>query len=150
MKKHLPIFIIILIVVAGLSFYMGTKSVSGNNPAVQTRTGAQGMRTGNGFQRPNGQADPAAGGSINGEIISKDDQSLTIKLRDGGSKIIFFSPATEIAKSVSGTAEDLTAGANLMINGTTNSDGSVTARMIQLRPAEAVKTDTPSETEAVK
>ena len=141
MKKHLTIFIIILIAVAGLSFYIGTKSVSGNNTGAQSRIGMQGTRTGNGFGRPNGLAGSAAGGFINGAIISMDDKSVTIKLRDGGSKIIFFSPSTQITKSVAGTAEDLTTGANLMINGTANSDGSVTAQMIQLRPAEAVKTE---------
>jgi predicted acetyltransferase len=34
----------------------------------------------------------------NGEIISKNDNSFTLKIKNGGSKMIFFSASTKILK----------------------------------------------------
>jgi hypothetical protein len=75
----------------------------------------------------------AGGGFTVGEILSKDETSLTLKLRDGGSKIVLFSPTTKIEKTVEGTPADVMLGKQVMISGSTNPDGSVSATSIQLR-----------------
>ncbi len=72
-------------------------------------------------------------GFVGGEIISKDDKSLTIKMADGSTKIVLFSSSIQITKSVSGIIDDLKIGENIQVNGTANQDGSITAQSIQLR-----------------
>lgn len=70
---------------------------------------------------------------INGEIISKDDQSMTVKLRDGGSKIVFLLGATNIGKMTDGVVADIEVGQQVTVNGSANSDGSITAAAVQIR-----------------
>jgi hypothetical protein len=73
------------------------------------------------------------GGDTAGNIISKDATSITIGLRAGGSKIVFFSPATSISTTASGTPTDLLTGKQVVVQGTTNTDGGVNATSIQVR-----------------
>jgi hypothetical protein len=134
MNKLIVSVIAVAVVVGGGSFYGGmkyaeNKAVSDRQQRIQ-QFGGSGM----GF-RNGGSGNRTAGGFASGEILSKDDKSITIKMRDGGSKIIFFSDTTEIGKFVNGTSSDLEVGKNVSINGTANSDGSITAQSIQLRPA---------------
>lgn len=76
------------------------------------------------------------GGSrpLTGEVISQSDDSLTIKLSDGSTKIVFVSDSTEITKSVEGSLDDFSEGEQIFVGGTENPDGSYTAQTIQLRP----------------
>lgn len=146
MKKTI-IFVAALVIVAAGSFYGGMKygadKQAANGPGnfnfgnLSAEKRQQRFQQMGGDRRVGGGQQPAAAGlgMLNGEIISSDSQSVTVKLRDGGSKIVFFSSSTQIMKSDIGSAEDLKAGENIMANGATNSDGSVTAQMIQLRPA---------------
>ncbi|MFN3301719.1 MAG: hypothetical protein ACK413_01665, partial [Patescibacteria group bacterium] len=69
-----------------------------------------------------------------GEVIAKDEQSLTIKMPDGSSKIVFYSDSTQIFKMTEGTVDDIEIGKQITIQGLKNSDGSYTAKTIQLSP----------------
>ena len=71
---------------------------------------------------------------LTGEIISQGDDSLTIKLSDGSTKIVFVSDSTQITKSVDGVLNDLATGEQIFIAGDENPDGSYTAKTIQLSP----------------
>ncbi len=142
MKKILPIILVTVIVIGGGSFYAGIKYQENKTPApanfqdlrnLSPEERQQRMQQfGNGARRaPNGQSGASF---INGDIISKDEQSITVKLRDGGSKIIFYSATTEIGKFTSGEQNDLEVGKMVSVNGSANSDGSITAQSIQIRP----------------
>lgn len=141
-NKLITMVIAVAVVVGGGAFYGGMKYAQskissggrGNFANLSSEERQQRLQQ---FGANGGgvRSRQSGGGFTAGEIISKDDKSVTIKLRDGGSKIIFFSGATEITKSVGGVSGDLTIGKNITVSGTANSDGSVTAGMIQLRSA---------------
>ena len=128
MKKIVPI-IITIVLIGGLSFYGGTKYTSS--------TGTDNGRNPRNFQ--GGQQSGRRGGMGNtgnlttGKILTKDDKSITVELQNGGSRIVFFSGTTQISKSAEGTFTDLEIGKNILITGKMNTDGSMTAEMIQLR-----------------
>lgn len=102
-------------------------------PKTATPTGAAGGARSNGnFSGARGNR---GNGFVSGLIIKADSQSLSVQAADGSSKLVFFSGTTAIMKAATGTPADLVIGKNVTIMGTTNSDGSVSAQTIQLRPA---------------
>ena len=130
----------IIVLVAGGMFYAGMKYGETKVSAGRlSQRGTGGMNVG----PAGGQKRTGAGQSIGvnngdfatGDIISKDDKSITIKTKDGGSKIVYYSDATTIGKAVSGTISDLSTGETVMVNGKANSDGSIISQNIQIRPA---------------
>ena len=140
MKKQIPVLLLIAVIFAGGGFFGGIK--------YQQKKGVQNLRQqfGNGqFQGRNGSANISGqprvagnrmdGKAITGEILSQDEKSLTVKLPDGSSKIVLLSESTTINKAAEGTKDDLKTGEQVVIFGSENSDGSVTAQNIQLNPA---------------
>ncbi len=123
--------IVAIVAVVILSFYGGVKYGSKNK---QVSLGQSNFASRGGMGMRNGPGGVMGGSFVSGEIIGKDQNSITIKLRDGGSKIIFLSSSTEISKFVSGLPADLESGKTVTISGKQNPDGSVTAETIQLRP----------------
>src|SRR3989344_65812 len=105
MQKIIAI-VIAITAVSGGSFYGGmkydqSKVVSDRQARIQQFSGTGGQRgSRGGAQGANLPADRQ--GFTSGEIIAKDEKSFTVKLRDGGSKIVFFTDKTPVAKSVSG------------------------------------------------
>ena len=116
MNKFFILFIIF--VVGAGAFYGGMRY-----QASKTEVRVSGTRGGRG----------GSGSFISGEIITHDDTGVTIKLRDGGSKIVFFSKNTMVTKSVAGSVDDIILGAQATVMGASNSDGSIIAESVQLR-----------------
>lgn len=137
-NKSLKIVVAILILVlfSGASFYGGMIYGKGRGTNQQFSDGQNGgFARGNGTRNTNGGPNSRGGNFISGEIISKDDKSITIKTPNNGSKIIMLSSTTTISKSTDGALNDLENGKTVMISGTTNTDGSIAAQNIQIRPA---------------
>lgn len=131
MKKQasIAILIIVFILLSAGFFYAGMKYSGSKSLANGQRFQQMGLRNGTGATQNRG------GGFTMGDVIAKDDKSVTVKLVNGGSKIVFLSPTTQISKSTAGTPDDLQVGSTVSVSGTSNQDGSMTAQTIQLRPS---------------
>lgn len=141
MNKLLLVAVAVVVVVGGGAFYGGMKYAQGK--AVSNRQqmfGQTGANISGGFTGGRGGQGAIGGGLVSGDIIFKDNQSITVKMRDGSSKIVFFSDATEISKFVAGASADLGVGKTVSVMGKTNSDGSITATSVQLRPSMPIST----------
>jgi hypothetical protein len=84
--------------------------------------------------RQGGNQQGSGGRPVNGQIISTDDKSFTVKMQDGSSKIGIVSDQTQYNQSQQASKTDLKVGDTVIAIGTTNSDGSVTASNVQLNP----------------
>ncbi len=76
-----------------------------------------------------------SGGILVGSIAKTANGSLTLSTRDGSSHLVLLAPDTSILKSVAGTTTDLIVGENVLVTGSNNSDGSISAQTIDIRPA---------------
>jgi len=138
-KNTIITAIIVAIVFAGAGFFGGMKYQQRKTPAVVTRApGTFGNFAEGNFAGRGGRTGGANGGAgfASGQILKVDSNSITVQLpNNGGSKIVFYSTSTPIGEMKAGSAADLTTGQNVLVTGTPNSDGSVTAQNIQIRPA---------------
>jgi hypothetical protein len=138
-KNHIIIVAGFVVFVAGGMFYAGmkygeTKVFAGR--LAQRGLGGMNVGPASGQRRINvGHSTGANNGDFaTGDIISKDDKSITIKTKDGGSRIVYYSDTTTIGKATNGTVSDLSAGETVMVNGKANADGSIVSQNIQIRP----------------
>ncbi len=127
-NKIIASVIVGAMIVGGGAFYAGTKYRGANrSPGGSFANQMRNNQSGSGMRGVQGQ-----GGMTIGEIIGKDDKSITVKLSNGGSKIVFFTSKTNVIKSVSGSVTDLVLNEQVVVNGSANSDGSIDAQTIQL------------------
>ena len=134
-------------VVAGGSFYAGMQYGASKNSFSRAGGGnfanlspeerqaripqfGQGTGTGGGNRGPR-----TGGGFVAGEVLSLDDKGFTVKLADGGSKIVFWSASSTVMTSMKGNRTDVKVGTQVMVAGSANQDGSVNAQSVQLRDA---------------
>jgi hypothetical protein len=127
LNNKILIFIVVL-VVGGGGFFAGIQYQKSKAPS------STGMKEQNissnhqsGFREGMSQGMPVAG-----EVIAKDEESITVKIQDGGSKIVFVSEETLVRKAEEGSMEDISEGIQVIVFGRENDDGSITANNIQL------------------
>ena len=140
MEKNKKIGLGVVGVIILIAVFYGGMVYGGNNvrASIASRGLGFGQNTGSGMMRGN----RTANGFTIGQIISKDATSITVQLVNGGpntgttggSKIVFLDNNTKVTKSVDGTLSDLAIGTTVSITGTPNTDGSVSAQSVQIRP----------------
>jgi len=136
MNKVILILIVLIIVVGAGAFYGGMKYQQSKSPFGNfSRQNLQNLSPEQRQQLSQGRAGRETGANfLSGEVISKDEQSLTLKTLDGSSKIVFFSVSTTVSKMAEGSINDIEIGEQIMVGGSQNSDGSYTAKTIQTSP----------------
>lgn len=108
------------------TFRMGTFSPGGN---FQGQAGQPNRGQNAGFgNRGSGM------GRVMGEILKLDDQSMTVAMQDGSSKIVLLSPETTYTESSKASKDAVKVGVTVSVFGNTNTDGSVMAQDVQLNP----------------
>jgi hypothetical protein len=128
MNKMIVSVVVAVVVAGGAGFYGGMKYQSSKVPTFGS--GQRPFQSGGAGQRRGGAS--GGNGFVAGEVLSKDDKSITLKLPTGGSSIVFYSPATTIEKTASGSWDDVAVGTSVLIRGTQNADGTYTAQSVQL------------------
>lgn len=135
MKKYLTH--VIWIIVAIVAFVGGMYYGKASSPlafAGAGRFGSFASSTRGAFIGRNGST---AAGFIAGQVVAKDAQSITIALPNGNSQVVFYSSSTAVEKPSPASMSDISTGTEVAVNGTANSDGSLTAQSIQVRPTGA-------------
>lgn len=134
-QKNIAIVAIIGLVLIAGSFAGGM--AYGKKRATVDRTGLPGQFAGMGVRGAGARQNGGAfAGATAGEVLSKDANGLTVKLRDGGSRIVFMTPSTTVLMATQGTQENLKVGDQITVIGSANTDGSVNAQSVQIRPVD--------------
>jgi hypothetical protein len=149
MKSSTITTIVLVIVVSCAAFFGGMKYQESRTGIRSGQFNRMGGVNGNGyFMNKNGQTQgmqfQGQGVSkgqlsqgfrpVNGEITAIDNNSITVKMQDGSSKIVVLSNSTAINKTDTAAKSDLKLGDTIGVFGTENSDGTVNAQNIQLNP----------------
>jgi len=133
-NSHTVITILLAIIVGGISFFAGvlyqkSHSQMGNQGYLMETT----ARSGRGQTMFGSRG---RGNATLGKVISQDATSLTVQLADGSTKIILVSGSTVFAKNDPAISSDIKIGDRIMVFGSVNSDGSLTAQNVQINPPQ--------------
>ena len=139
-KKSILITVGASLVVRVASFFAGTKVAPKQEGMFTMSQDSNGrFTTRAGQMRGEGGTVNFQGGNtrnmmrpVSGEVLSQDENSVTVKEADGSSKIVILSDKTSINKTTSGSKTDLKTGEKITAFGTSNSDGSITAENISI------------------
>ena len=125
--------VIVLLIVGGGAFYGGMSYAASQTPARSNFAAGTG---GAGGFAGRGAGGTRTGGFTAGTIVANSNGTISIQQQNGSStEIVLVGPSTQILKTTAGSASDLSVGTMVTITGTGNSDGSMTANSIQIRPA---------------
>lgn len=143
MNRMVKIVLGVLLVagVASGSFYGGmVYGQSQQQAAFPGREGAAGVRdwAGQGGMRPGDQvgSDGGQGGMLAGQILDVSDGELVLEDQSGEEIQVHVTDTTLIQKQAEVTVSDLEEGETVLVSGSRGTDGSITARMVQVSSAD--------------
>jgi hypothetical protein len=130
-KIVLAVFVVV--VVAAGSFYGGVVYGKGQaGGASSAQTGTAGSPPG---QRPVGTPPAGQGGMLLGQIQAIDNEGFTVTDSSGKQVQVHVTDTTLIQEQASVSLANLQQGDTVMVSGTQASDGSITARSVQVGQA---------------
>ncbi|MDR3581731.1 MAG: DUF5666 domain-containing protein [Candidatus Pacebacteria bacterium] len=88
----------------------------------------------------------AGGGFVTGEVTSIDGSNITLQLPNGNSEVVLYSSSTPVTEPTTVTVSKLTVGTRIMVGGSANADGSMTAQTIQIASGNNAGRGAPSST----
>lgn len=129
----------VVVVAVGLGCLFGGRAWGAGGSDHNGKNQAEGQNWGNG-NGPSGMpgngsgqfAGRNGGGMVSGSIIAVDGTSITVQTNDGSTKIVLVGSSATISLVTKGSTSDLKTGENVVVSGTTNTDGTVTANSIRL------------------
>ena len=131
-KNTIIIVSIVLIIGAALGgFFGGMQYQKSQRAQIAGRFGGA---NGQGFAGRFGGGSGNNFTPVRGQVLSMDNNSITVKQADGTTKIVVLSSNTTFVESQKTSESNLKTGNNVMVLGTTNSDGSVTATNVSINP----------------
>ena len=128
-KNNLFTTLLVAVFVGVIGFYSGTvyqKSKKLSRNPGQYLTGPSGSN------RPNGTTRLGMGMPVSGEITSLENNTLTVKTKNGSSKNVIYSSSTTINKTIKGAVQDLVVGEQIMVIGKEDTSGILTAQTISV------------------
>lgn len=132
MNKHTRVVVIAAVLGLGIGFSAGYYMPHG---AGTTARGQYAMRGGANMDGGFSGARGGSGGLVSGTVLSNDGSTMTVSMQDGSTKLVLIHASTEVLETTMASPEALSAGVSVTVTGTANSDGSVTAQSVQVRPA---------------
>jgi len=131
-NKTMVIAALLIVIALGGGFVAGMQFQKGR--ALLTRNGSYATFRQNGQTRMRFGQNGQNFRPVRGQVLSIDASGLTVKLSDGSSRIVVVSGTTTFVKSASAAQSDVKTGDTVMVVGTQNSDGSITALDVQINP----------------
>lgn len=139
------ICVLLIILALGGGFFAGMQyQKSQRSQFVMNNFGGNGQFRG---RLGNGQNGNQVFRPVRGQVLSVSDTGMTVKMMDGSSRIIVVSGSTTFIKSDTATKSDVKVGDSVMVFGTQNSDGSVTAQNVAINPQGIQVTPSPTATQ---
>ena len=127
--------VVLVIIAAGAGFFGGMMYQKSQTSSFGGAMGQNVSRQGGNFAGRVGQNGQNQNfRPVRGQVLSMDNNSLTVKMSDGSTKIVVLSSSTSFAQSTKAALSDVKTGDTINVVGTQNSDGSVTAQDVQINP----------------